>query len=509
MPVDDHSANDLIKVCEQAPFGLKYETLVDRNVRDTYQLDSSLIQIKNPDWETGLAKLVDRVAEALGTTRKVEAKLYKLLLYKEGGHFKKHRDTEKEKNMFATLILQLPSVYEGGALVVYNKNGSKSTHDFGQETGKAPYLVHFAAHYADLEHEILTVTKGYRLALVYSLCWVDDCETDSSSNSSSNNEEMVACLHQLLTTCGEEDNKIGFMLEHKYTVASMRQNGVKALKGIDSDRFKLLKQANSKLPVEKQVSFYIVNASLIIESYDVSGRTNWRCKPYEEESDNLSDPVGYNWEQLERSAEINEWYDEEGRPCLQNKMISLDSFRILMDPSLDESADIDDENIWGNHRFVDFDDSYMGNAEMHKTTKYSKYILVFWLRGDEFFELLKIDKNEAVNRLYQVYETKFNDEEFLKNFRELIKHSSTGNFASVSNNKIMSMLEKVNDFSLVKAFLKNLSSCSTKKLADVIFKFKWNLIKSDLLTLLKPSYGKIAANCDIVKVSCAFLFRNI
>lgn len=45
--------------------------------------------------------------------------LYKmLLLYEEGGHFKKHRDTEKEANMFGTLVVALPSQHEGGDLVI-------------------------------------------------------------------------------------------------------------------------------------------------------------------------------------------------------------------------------------------------------------------------------------------------------------------------------------------------------------------------------------------------------
>lgn len=44
------------------------------------------------------------------------------------------------------------------------------TYDFGQSTARAPFSMHFTAHYADLEHEIKPVTSGYRLALVYSLC---------------------------------------------------------------------------------------------------------------------------------------------------------------------------------------------------------------------------------------------------------------------------------------------------------------------------------------------------
>jgi hypothetical protein len=60
-----------------------------------------------------------------------------MLLYKQGGHFKKHRDTEKEKGMFGTLIIQLPSIYTGGELMVYDNSGAQYKYDFGQANGKS------------------------------------------------------------------------------------------------------------------------------------------------------------------------------------------------------------------------------------------------------------------------------------------------------------------------------------------------------------------------------------
>ena len=70
-----------------------------------------------------------------------------MLLYKTGGHFKKHRDTEKEKGMFATLILQLPSKYSGGELVTYENNGNgekrETIFDFGKVTGKSTKSVNY------------------------------------------------------------------------------------------------------------------------------------------------------------------------------------------------------------------------------------------------------------------------------------------------------------------------------------------------------------------------------
>jgi hypothetical protein len=95
-------------------------------------------------------------------------------VYKEGGHFLKHRDTEKEEGMFGTLIIQLPSRHVGGELVVHESDGlSSKTVDFGQKERKNEFSIYFAAHYADLEHEVLTLKSGFRLALVYSLCWLN------------------------------------------------------------------------------------------------------------------------------------------------------------------------------------------------------------------------------------------------------------------------------------------------------------------------------------------------
>ena len=95
------------------------------------------------------------------------------MVYKQGGHILKHKDTEMDNRKFATLIIQLPSVYTGGELVVYDQNGDQQKKiNFVYWRSKSEYSMHYAAHYADLHHEMLEVKSGYRLALVYSICWV-------------------------------------------------------------------------------------------------------------------------------------------------------------------------------------------------------------------------------------------------------------------------------------------------------------------------------------------------
>lgn len=84
LPLLDPQATELIKVCQQAPYGKGHKTLVDVNVRDSFQLDPSLVSIKNPEWDSKLNDLVTRVAKGLGCQAKIKAKLYKLLVYRQG-----------------------------------------------------------------------------------------------------------------------------------------------------------------------------------------------------------------------------------------------------------------------------------------------------------------------------------------------------------------------------------------------------------------------------------------
>ena len=113
LPVQDEQAKKIIEVAKKAPFGLGSKTLVDETVRKTWQLDPNQITIKNEHFLAGVENVVASVKKHLGCDKKtVQANLYEVLLYEKGGHFKAHRDTEKEKGMFATMVIQLPSKFE-------------------------------------------------------------------------------------------------------------------------------------------------------------------------------------------------------------------------------------------------------------------------------------------------------------------------------------------------------------------------------------------------------------
>jgi len=90
---------------------------------------------------------------------------YKLLVYEAGSFFASHRDTEKIPNMFATLVVNLPSAHEGGELIISHA-GQSQRYSFADSSLFAP---RFVAFYADCYHEVKPITSGYRLCLVYNL----------------------------------------------------------------------------------------------------------------------------------------------------------------------------------------------------------------------------------------------------------------------------------------------------------------------------------------------------
>ena len=402
LPLNETQAEKLIKICKKAPFGQKLETLYDPAVRDTFQLEPHEIKIKNKDWDKNLNKLVDRVAKELGCKGKVTANLYKLLLYKKGCHFKKHRDTEKEKGMFGTLVIQLPSIYTGGELV-FSEKKSRKIFDFATPLAKDSNKIFYAAHYADVEHEILEVKSGYRLALVYNLCWLKGNAVNNFSN-----DDIASALDKLNRSC----DPIALFLDHKYTDNSFLTYGLGALKGIDNDRYCLLKNASDRLPSHKQLNFFVMCATLKLvtddpyaefeemygdglEEYDEDNEDDMeRCRNREKAEANIREP-----EEYEHHLEILSLYDSH-RNAYGNADVNLDLedfFEIIdLNKPLDQVVDITDKKSWGD--FVDQKHSgWTGNEGAEITTLYRKYFLAFIPKHDEMKTLAEISPKLATN----------------------------------------------------------------------------------------------------------------
>ena len=231
LPLLPVQAGQLIACAEAAPFGRGEATIVDQTVRRSWQIGPDRVCIGGRHWAETLAEIVARAAEGLGVSDPVDADFYKLLIYDEGSFFVGHRDTEKLPGMFATLLVVLPSRFEGGALIVRHQGRQVQLDLYRQDPAEAA----FAAFYADCVHEVLPITQGHRLTLVYNLLRRGKGSPPAAPSYRPEQRRLTTLLQRWGTakqTAGAETpEKLVYLLEHSYTPAEL---SFAALKGADA-----------------------------------------------------------------------------------------------------------------------------------------------------------------------------------------------------------------------------------------------------------------------------------
>ena len=228
LPLLPGQAEQLAAAAEQAPYGRGPDTIIDTAVRNTLQIGPDRVDVGGRHWPKTLAMILDAAARGLGVSDPIEAEFYKMLIYEPGSFFVSHRDTEKTPGMFATLVIALPSSCSGGELVVRHKDRSVSL-DLRVDD---PAEVAFAAFYADCLHEVLPVTAGYRVTLVYNLLRRGKGQAPQPPNYTKEQAQLTALLRDWRNNDGEDaPEKLVYPLEHAYTAPEF---GFSILKGADS-----------------------------------------------------------------------------------------------------------------------------------------------------------------------------------------------------------------------------------------------------------------------------------
>ena len=146
--------DELIAAATQSPFGRGTETVIDTSVRNSFEINASLLDARALNAISNEFKF-NSLAPRLDLTLRP----YKLVIYKEGGHFDAHRDTVRGEGHIGTLVVILNSDYTGGELEV--------THGDCTEAVTGPY--NWVAMYGDCLHKINPVTSGTRVSLIYDI----------------------------------------------------------------------------------------------------------------------------------------------------------------------------------------------------------------------------------------------------------------------------------------------------------------------------------------------------
>ena len=224
-PVPEAQVRALIAVAECAPYGKGPATVVDRTVRDCRQIDAAQIHLAGVGWRDTFGRVLTAAADGLGCPAdRLDAQLYKLLIYEPGGFFASHRDTEKADGMIATLSISLPVAGAGGEIVVRHR-GRERTIDM---TAAEPSELAFAAFYADCEHEVRPVTEGYRLSLVFNLCLrAGDTDTPRTAPDYAQQVDRLARRLAAWPRGSDGVEKLAWVLAHEYSEAGLSFDALK------------------------------------------------------------------------------------------------------------------------------------------------------------------------------------------------------------------------------------------------------------------------------------------
>lgn len=222
LPLPPAQAEAIITHCEQAPYGRGEETIVDTSVRNVWQLSPNQVELRNPSWEKAIQKACGEISKTLGLGKDaLHATLYKALLYRTGCFFLPHRDTEKERNMCATLVVCLPSAHTGGELII--SHGTQShTYSFAGMHFQPEYV----AFYADCLHEVKPVLSGYRFCLVYNLCVTRKRHQPAFEDYLQTKKQLEAELTKWSHSPGDPPI-LAYVLDHAYTQENLSLTNLK------------------------------------------------------------------------------------------------------------------------------------------------------------------------------------------------------------------------------------------------------------------------------------------
>lgn len=219
-PISEDTVNSLIKISSKAKFGRGEDTILDTSVRDTQMIPASKLKVEIN--ENSLKNALERVASGLkvyeGCT--LVPHLFNMLIYGPGQFFALHRDSEKEKNMVASLVIVLPCSHKGGDLIV--KHNNKQHVFFGSRN---PDFIKCVVFYSDCQHEIKKVSEGYRIALTYNVVLLSP-EIVSTRNI---NQELHEAVNSYFN-CSNKPKRLIYYLNHNYSEHSLKWN---LLKGTD------------------------------------------------------------------------------------------------------------------------------------------------------------------------------------------------------------------------------------------------------------------------------------
>lgn len=313
----DEEIEKLVEASEKATFGRNSEDVLDESYRKAWKMDASQFAIQFDVVKSGILDIVhDQLLRYEKNTESLYAHLYKLNVYGTlpflivltrlsityarkgpGSFFKPHIDTPRSDKLFATLVIVLPTIHEGGNLLLgedgklLNFDSAKQVYDPESKTPR----VAFVAFYSDIEHQVLPVESGYRVTVTYNLHLTQSSGVNAMLKTI-RTESFDALTNSFASAIASptilpKGGALGFGLVYRYPINPKTTNlgaFTGALKGNDA----LIRAVCEDLGLEPSVKILyeksysgadeyladkVVNGAKISDPYgDFSSRSLWR-----------------------------------------------------------------------------------------------------------------------------------------------------------------------------------------------------------------------------------------
>ena len=371
LPLRPKGVRELLAVAQKAPYGKGTKTLVDTSVRNSLEVKAS--KIKLPEcWDGAVQAAAQDAAARLGIPgSRVHAKLYKLLIYQNGGFFLPHRDSEKRKNMVGSLVVMLPNSFGGGELVVEHGESKKT---FTFETAAEGQAAEYVAFYADCLHEVRRVTRGVRVCLHFNLMLRPQRKGSNATETFQPNDELAAALsHWTRTRPGVP---LAYALQHQYTASGLKPE---LLKG--NDRLAAGHLIAAAQATNCRVYFGQVSRHLQQFADDGSfGRERYWASSASVDIADLE--LG---ETYEDEVIVDGWKDARGKRVTMGEL-ELDNSSLVSSVPLDQWKPT-------SHDY----EGYTGNAGHTLDRWYHKSAVVVWAESHHFDVLVKMGIQPAAD----------------------------------------------------------------------------------------------------------------
>lgn len=405
LPVSRLQAEQLCRIARPARYGQGEQTLLDRRVRDTWEVPRSRVKIDRRRWNRTLVPVLEALHADLGLPdgSSLKADLHSMLVYAPGQFFARHQDSEKADDMVGTLVVTLPGAFTGGALVVEHQGEKVSSR-------ASKNLLSFFAFYADCHHEVRPVTDGFRVVLTYNLMLESHgaATVAPAAPALATVEALVRSLREHFETplppaphapddaLPEPPSRLVYLLDHQYTERGLGWN---RLKGNDAARVAALQAAAERAGCEVVLALAEVQEtwSCFEDSWDDPWFHRGRRWELDEDDEGEADsplppdaPERYQLEELvDWSITLHRWLDASG----------ADAEAI--------ASDVDLEEVCATTPSVDLQpyasqyEGYMGNYGNTMDRWYRRGALVVWPRERAFAVRAKASPAWALETIEQ------------------------------------------------------------------------------------------------------------